>query len=153
MTCPAPPGTVVGFDNPGEFGGTYFAANGLSRGFYVIHGRLHTLRAPASPARGTRPSSCPPWTPAAPCSGTRPLPTCPATGSPTLTARYTTFRDPHQAGTGPQAGTVIYSANSDGVVAGAYTYTDGTAKQFPYAHGFIARPDGPAHSARAPRQA
>lgn len=56
--------------------------------------------------------------------------------------RYATFRDPNQAGTGPQAGTVIYSANSDGVVAGAYTYTNGTAQQLPYAEGFIARPDG-----------
>ena len=55
--------------------------------------------------------------------------------------RYTTFRDPNQAGTGPQAGTVIYSANSNGAVAGAYTYTNGTSTQFPYAKGFIARPD------------
>jgi hypothetical protein len=27
------------------------------------------------------------------------------------------------------------------VVAGAYTYTTGTAKHLPYAKGFIARPD------------
>jgi hypothetical protein len=38
-------------------------------------------------------------------------------------------------------------------VAGAYTYTNGTAKHFPYAHGFIARPDGSSHPAWASRRA
>ena len=57
------------------------------------------------------------------------------------------------AGTGPQAGTVIYSANSNGAVAGAYTYTNGTPTQFPYAKGFIAWPDRSSHPTRATQRA
>ena len=150
---PGAHGTVVGFDNHGEFGGTYVAADGLSRGFYVIHGRLHTLRPPAK--AGTR-------HPALILSGVDAEGTLygyvdsanlPGYGIAYANGIYTTFQDPNEAGTGPQAGTVIYSANSDGVVAGAYTYTNGTAKHFPYAHGFIARPDGSSHPARASRRA
>ncbi len=150
---PGAQATVVGFDNHREFGGTYFAANGISRGFYVIHGTLHTLTAPAQP--GARHPAL--TLSAADAEGTlfgyATSANLPGYGIAYADGRHTTFRDPHQAGTGPQAGTVIYSANPDGVVAGAYTYTNGTATQFPYAHGFIARPDGSAHRERAPRRA
>jgi hypothetical protein len=145
---PGAAGTVVGFDNHGEFGGTYFVASGLSRGFYVIHGTLHTLRAPAKP--GARHPAL--TLSAVDADGTlfgyATSANLPGYGIAYAHGRYTTFKDPHQAGTGPQAGTVIYSANSDGAVAGAYTYTNGTAKQFPYAKGFIARPDRSSHRAR-----
>ena len=46
---PGAAGTVVAFDNHGEFGGTYTTPGGASRGFYVAGGRLHTLRAPMQP--------------------------------------------------------------------------------------------------------
>jgi hypothetical protein len=150
---PGAQGTVVAFDTHGEFGGTYFAADGLSRGFYVIHGKLHTLRPPAE-AGARHPALT---LSAVDAEGTlfgyATSTNLPGYGIAYANGTYTTFQDPHQAGTGPQAGTVIYSANSDGVVAGAYTYTNGTAQQFPYAHGFIARPDGSPHPARASRRA
>ncbi len=148
---PGAAGTVVGFDNHRELGGTYTTASGASRGFYVIHGRLHTLRPPAKP--GPRHPSL--ILSAADTAGTLfgyvTSANLPGYGIAYAHGRYTTFRDPHQAGTGPQAGTVIYSANRGGVVAGAYTYTNGTAKQFPYAKGFIARPDRSPSLARTPR--
>jgi hypothetical protein len=150
---PGAAGTVVGFDNHGEFGGTYFTASGLSRGFYVLHGTLHTLRAPAEP--GARHPAL--TASAVDAEGTLfgyvTSANLPGYGIAYAHGTYTTFQDPHQAGTGPQAGTVIYSANSDGVVAGAYTYTNGTAKHYPYAKGFIARPDRSGHLARASRGA
>ena len=150
---PGAQGTVVGFDNHGEFGGTYFAADGLSRGFYVIHGRLHTISPPAQP--GARHPAV--TASAVGADGTlfgyATSANLPGYGIAYANGRYTTFRDPNEAGTGPQAGTVIYSANSDGVVAGAYTYTNGTAKQFPYAKGFIARPNRSGHLAKASRRA
>jgi uncharacterized membrane protein len=142
---PGAQGTVVGFDNHGEFGGTYVAAGGTSRGFYVIHGRLHTLRPPAQP--GARHPAL--TLSAVDTDGTLfgyvTSANLPGYGIAYAKGTYTTFQDPNQAGAGPQAGTVIYSANSDGAVAGAYTYTNGTANQLPYAHGFIARPDRSPH--------
>jgi hypothetical protein len=150
---PGAQGTVVGFDNHGEFGGTYVAADGLSRGFYVIGGKLHTVSPPAGP--GARHPAL--TLSAVGADGTVfgyvTSANLPGYGIAYANGTYTTFRDPHEAGTGPQAGTVIYSANSDGVVAGAYTYTSGTAKHFPYAKGFIARPDGSPHPAQASRRA
>jgi hypothetical protein len=150
---PGAAGTVVGFDNHGEFGGTYFTASGLSRGFYVIHGKLHTLSPPAE--HGARHPAL--TASAVDAEGTLfgyvTSANLPGYGIAYAHGTYTTFKDPHQAGTGPQAGTVIYSANSDGVVAGAYTYTNGTAKHYPYAKGFIARPDRSGHLARASRRA
>ena len=150
---PGAHGTVVAFDSHGELGGSYFTADGLSRGFYVIHGSLHTLRPPAQP--GTRHPAL--TLSAADAQGTMfgyaTSANLPGYGIAYANGRYTTFRDPHQAGTGPQAGTVIYSANSYGVVAGAYTYTNGTATQFPYAKGLIARPDRSSHPARTSRRA
>ncbi len=150
---PGASGTVVAFATHGQFGGSYFAADGLSRGFYVTHGRLHTLSAPAQP--GARHPAL--TVSAVDATGTLfgyvTSANMPGYGIAYAHGRYTTFRDPHKAGTGPQAGTVIYSANSDGVVAGAYTYTNGTATQFPYAKGFIARPEGSSHRARGPRRA
>jgi hypothetical protein len=47
---PGAAATVIGFDTHGEFGGTYTTVGGASRGFYVIHGRLHTVSPPAEPA-------------------------------------------------------------------------------------------------------
>ncbi len=150
---PGSAGTVVGFDTPAEFGGTYYTATGASRGFYVLHGRLHTLRAPAEHGARHPVLILSAADAAGALFGYVDSANLPGYGIAYAHGTYTTFRDPHQAGTGPQAGTVIYSANSHGVVAGAYTYTGGTTKQFPYAKGFIARPDHPAHSARAPRPA
>jgi hypothetical protein len=145
---PGAVGTVVSFDNDGEFGGSYVAADGVARGFYVIHGRLHTIGAPAEP--GARHPAV--TVSAADAEGTVfgyvDSANLPGYGFAYANGRYTTFRDPNQAGAGPQAGTVIYNANSDGVVVGAYTYTNGTAEQLPYAEGFIARPDGSVHRAR-----
>jgi hypothetical protein len=118
----------------------------------VIHGRLHTVGAPAQP--GARHPAL--TLSAADAGGTllgyATSANLPGYGIAYANGRYTTFQDPHQAGTGPQAGTVIYSANSDGAVAGAYTYTNGTATQFPFAKGFIARPDRSSHLPRAPRR-
>jgi hypothetical protein len=150
---PGAAGTVVGFDTHGEFGGTYYTASGASRGFYVLHGTLHTISAPAE--HGAKHPVL--ILSAADAAGTLfgyvDSANLPGYGIAYAHGTYTTFRDPHEAGTGPQAGTVIYSANFNGVVAGAYTYTGGTAKQFPYAKGFIARPDRTPHHARAPREA
>jgi len=149
---PGAQATVVAFDTHGEFGGTYVAADGVSRGFYMIHGRLHTLSAPAEP--GARHPAL--TLSAADASGAlfgyATSANLPGYGIAYANGRYTTFRDPDEAGTGPLAGTVIYSADTDGAVAGAYTYTNGTTSQFPYAHGFIARPDRSAHPTPAPRQ-
>jgi hypothetical protein len=150
---PGAAGTVVGFDNHGEFGGTYFAADGLSRGFYVIHGRLHTLSAPAEPGARHPALTLSATDTGGTLFGYATSANLPGYGIAYAHGGYTTFRDPNQAGTGPQAGTVIYSANSHGAVAGAYTYTNGTATQLPYAKGFIARPDRSSHPARAPRRA
>jgi uncharacterized membrane protein len=150
---PGAAGTVVGFDNHCEFGGTYIAADGASRGFYVIGGRLRTLAAPAEPGARHPALILSDADTGGTLFGYVDSANLPGYGVGYAHGRYTTFRDPNQAGTGPQAGTVIYSANSDGVVAGAYTYTSGTAKQLPYAHGFIARPDRSAHRARASRRA
>jgi hypothetical protein len=137
---PGAQGTVVGFDNHGRFGGTYYAADGLSRGFYVIHGRLHTVSAPAEHGARHPALTLSAMDTAGTLFGYVDSANLPGYGIAYANGGYTTFRDPNEAGTGPQAGTVIYSANSNGVVAGAYTYTNGTAKQFPYAKGFIARP-------------
>jgi hypothetical protein len=149
---PGAQGTVVAFDNHGEFGGTYVAASGLSRGFYVIHGKVHTVRPPTQPGARHPALTLSAVDAGGTLFGYATSANLPGYGIAYAHGRYTTFKDPHQAGTGPQAGTVIYSANSDGAVAGAYTYTNGTAKQFPYAHGFIARPDGSSHRARASRR-
>jgi hypothetical protein len=149
---PGAAGTVVGFDNHGEFGGTYYTADGLSEGFYVIHGRLYTLRPPAKPG-AQHPALILSATDAAGALfGYVDSANLPGYGIAYANGRYTTFQDPNQAGTGPQAGTVIYSANADGVVAGAYTYTNGTAKQLPYTKGFIARPVGSSHRPLAMRR-
>jgi hypothetical protein len=138
---PGAQGTVVGFYHQGEFGGTYVTADGLSRGFYVIRGRLYTLSPPAE-AGARHPALI---LSAVDAAGTLfgyvDSANLPGYGIGYANGSYTTFRDPDQAGAGPQAGTVIYSADSDGDVAGAYTYTGGTASQLPYAEGFIARPD------------
>jgi hypothetical protein len=139
---PGAQGTVVGFFNHGEFGGTYVAADGLSRGFYVINGTLHTIGAPAEPGARDLALTLSAVDAEGVAFGYVDSANLPGYGFAYANGRYTTFRDPNQAGTGPQAGTVIYSANSDGVVVGAYTYTNGTAKQLPYAEGLIARPDG-----------
>jgi hypothetical protein len=146
---PGAAGTVVGFDNHSEFGGTYYTASGASRGFYEIGGHLHTLKPPTEPGARHPALILSDADTAGTLFGYVDLANLPGYGFAYAHGRFTTFRDPHQAGTGPQAGTVIYSANSDGVVAGAYTYTKGTAKQLPYAHGFIAWPDRSAHRARA----
>jgi hypothetical protein len=146
---PGAQGTVVGFDNHRRFGGTYYAANGLSRGFYVIHGRLHTVSAPAEHGARHPALTLSAMDTAGTLFGYVDSANLPGYGIAYASGGYTTFRDPNEAGTGPQAGTVIYSANSNGVVAGAYTYTNGTAKQFPYAKGFIARPRG---TSAVPRQ-
>ncbi len=146
---PGAQGTVVGFDNHGRFGGTYYAADGLSRGFYVIHGRLHTVSAPAEHGARHPALTLSAMDTAGTLFGYVDSANLPGYGIAYASGGYTTFRDPNEAGTGPQAGTVIYSANSNGVVAGAYTYTNGTAKQFPYAKGFIARPRG---TSAVPRQ-
>jgi hypothetical protein len=150
---PGAQGTVVAFDDHGELGGSYFAANGLSRGFYVIHGKLHTVRPPAQPGARHPALTLSAVDAGGTLFGYATSANLPGYGLAYTHGSYTTFRDPHEGGTGPQAGTVIYSANSDGVVAGAYTYTNGTATQFPYAKGFIARPEGSSHRARGPRRA
>jgi hypothetical protein len=150
---PGAQGTVVGFNNHREFGGTYIAADGASRGFYVIHGRLHTLSAPAEPGAQHPALILSDVDTGGTLFGYVDSANLPGYGIAYANGRYTTFQDPNQAGTGPQAGTVIYSANSDGVVAGAYTYTNGTAKQLPYAEGFIARPDGSSHRTRPSQRA
>jgi hypothetical protein len=140
---PGAAGTVVGFDTHGEFGGTYFTAAGASRGFYVIGGTMHTLSPPAQPGARHPGLTLSAMDAEGTLFGYVTSANLPGYGIAYANGRYTTFQDPNEAGTGPQAGTVIYSANSNGVVAGAYTYTNGTARQFPYAHGFIARPDAP----------
>jgi uncharacterized membrane protein len=146
---PGAQGTVMAFDNHGEPGGTYIAANGASRGFYLIHGKLHTLRAPAESGARHPGVTLSAVDTGGTLFGYVTSANLPGYGIAYANGRYTTFRDPNQAGTGPQAGTVIYSANSNGAVAGAYTYTNGTPTQFPYAKGFIARPDRSPHPARA----
>jgi hypothetical protein len=150
---PGAAGTVVAFDTPAEFGGTYYTATGASRGFYVRHGTLHTLRAPAQPGAKHPVLILSAVDAAGTLFGYVDSANLPGYGIAYAHGTYTTFRDPNEAGTGPQAGTVIYSANTDGVVVGAYTYTGGTTKHFPYANGFIARPDRSPHHARAPRPA
>jgi hypothetical protein len=150
---PGAAGTVVGFANHAEFGGTYYTASGAARGFYVTGGHLHTLKTPAEPGARHPALVLSDADAAGTLFGYVDSANLPGYGIGYAHGRYTTFRDPHQAGTGPQAGTVIYSANADGVVAGAYTYTNGTAKHLPYAKGFIARPDGSSHRVRASRRA
>jgi hypothetical protein len=150
---PGAVGTVVAFDTHGELGGTYTTASGATRGFYLLHGQLHTLGAPTQPGARHPALTLSAADAHGALYGYATSANLPGYGIAYVHGTYTTFRDPHQAGTGPQAGTVIYSANPDGVVVGAYTYTNGTATQFPYAHGFIARPDRTAHPARAPHQA
>jgi uncharacterized membrane protein len=150
---PGAAGTVVAFADHGKFGGSYFTADGLSRGFYVIGGKLHTLRPPAQPGARHPALTLSAVDAGGTLFGYATSANLPGYGIAYAHGRYTTFRDPHQAGTGPQAGTVIYSANPDGAVAGAYTYTNGTAKQLPYAKGFIARPDSSSRPAQAPRRA
>jgi uncharacterized membrane protein len=149
---PGAQGTVMAFDNPGESGGTYIAADGASRGFYLIHGKLHTLRAPAEPGARHPGVTLSAVDAGGTLFGYVTSANLPGYGIAYANGRYTTFRDPNQAGTGPQAGTVIYSANSNGVVAGAYTYTNGTSTQFPYAKGFIARPMNTRPTPTASRQ-
>lgn len=139
---PGAKATIVSFDYAGEFGGYYEAADGVYRGFYVISGKVHTVSAPVERGARQREVTLYGLDAVGTVFGEATSANLPAYGFGYANGRYTTFRDPNQAGTGAVAGTYIYNANSDGVVVGNYSYTNGTASQYPYTEGFIAWPDG-----------
>jgi hypothetical protein len=134
--------TIVTFDTDGEFGGDYEAASGAMLGFYVINGGLHSVSAPAEQGAQEPGVSLSNVDSGGTVFGYAFSANLPAYGFAYANGLYTTFRDPNQAGTSPEAGTYITNANSNGVVVGEYSYTNGTATQYPYTEGFIARPDG-----------
>jgi hypothetical protein len=137
---PGAAATAVTFYYDGEFGGGDVSSTGAYYGFYVLHGRLHTVNAPGlpHPSEGEGAALL-----AESSDGTlfgEKYTQKPEIGFGYANGTYTTFQDPNEVGTTSLDGTAIYNDNLNGAVAGAYSYTPGTATSPGYTKGFIARP-------------
>lgn len=138
---PGAVGTVLTFYDHGTYGGYYVSSTGGMFGFYVQSGQLHTVAAPGE--------TNPPAGSGTELVGMRADGTLYGNVFPSgqliyafsLTdGTYTTIRDPNQVGTTDLDGTAINSANASGVVAGGYTYTNGTPTVGGLVTSFIATP-------------
>lgn len=133
--------TVVNFYEHGTFGGYYVSSTGATFGFFVQSGKLHTV---AAPGEANPPAGFGTELTAASADGTLFGDVFPA-GKPIYAfsaahGRFTTIRDPHQVGTTDLDGTAVNAASVTGVVAGGYTYTDGTSTVGGLVTAFIATP-------------
>lgn len=133
--------TVLTFDNHGIYGGYYASSTGGTFGFYVRHGKLHTVAAPgeANPPAGFGTELI----------GMRADRTlygdvfpagAPAHAFSLADGTFSTINDPKEVGTTELDGTAINCASPSGVVVGGYTYTGGTSTVGGLVTAFIATP-------------